>query len=190
MLRQMDRIVQAILDVTVQGRHKPVPQAALGENQEADAVDLVHGPHDAGEEGFGDAMAVVSPPGQEQVFQLIEGGHHGNLQAAEHLHQHLEKGQDQVLPAGPDLEVQFRETEGDKVSQRRFVAFEDGSSEALMDVPAHEAGGVVRLCSLDVPTHQLPGPVRIEPCFRANPAKGAWRFAAGGLRLGALQTVN
>ena len=76
---QVDRVVQPVLDVAVQRRHEAVPQAALGEDQEADAVDLVHGLDDAGEERLGDAMAVVGAAGQQQVFELIEGHHDRDL---------------------------------------------------------------------------------------------------------------
>ena len=77
----MDRIVEAVLNVAVQRRHEAVPQAALGEDQEADAVELVHRLHDAGEEALGGAMAVVGAASQQQIFELIEGDHDRNVAA-------------------------------------------------------------------------------------------------------------
>ena len=100
MAGHVDRVVQPVLDVAVQRRHEAVPQAALGEDQEADAVELVHRLDDAGEERLGDAVGVVAAAGQQQVFELVEGDHDRDLQAAEHLHQHLEQRQHQVLPLG------------------------------------------------------------------------------------------
>ena len=128
----VDRVVQPILNVAVQRRHEAVPQAALGEDQEADAVELVHGLHDAGEERLGDAVAVVAAAGQQQVFELVEGHHHRDAQAAQHLHQHLEQRQHQVLPAGPHLEVQLGEAVGEEVGQVGLVAEQDGAGEALV----------------------------------------------------------
>ena len=119
MAGHVDRVVEPILDVAVERRHEAVPQAALGEDQEADAVDLVHRLHDAGEERLGDAVGVVAAPGQQQVFQLIEGDDDRDLQAAETLHQHLEQRQHQVLPRGPDLEVQLGEAVGEEVRPGR-----------------------------------------------------------------------
>ena len=44
-------------------------------------------------------VGVVAAAGQQQVFELVEGDHDRDLQAAEDLHQHLEQRQHQVLPA-------------------------------------------------------------------------------------------
>src|SRR5437870_4930635 len=118
----VDRVVQPVLDIAIERRHKPVPQAALGEDQEANAVNLMHRLDDAGEEGLGHAMAVVGAPRQQQVFELIEGCHHGDLEAQENFHQDLEKGQDQVLPCGSNLKLQLREAKGQEVGQVGFVA--------------------------------------------------------------------
>ena len=51
----------------------------------------MHGLDDAGEEGFGDAVAIVRSPSQQQILQLIEGGHDRNLEAPENFHQHFEE---------------------------------------------------------------------------------------------------
>ena len=80
---QVDRVVEAILDVAVERRHEAIPQAALGEDQETDAVDLVHRLNDAGEKRLGDAMGVVAAAGQQQVFELIEGDHDRHAQLAQ-----------------------------------------------------------------------------------------------------------
>ena len=75
-LGHVDRVVQPVLDVAVERWHEAVPQPALGEDQEAKPVDLVHHLHDAGEERLGGAVGIVAAPGEEQVFELIESDHH------------------------------------------------------------------------------------------------------------------
>src|SRR5262245_21074689 len=97
----------------------------------------MHGLDNTGEEGLGHTMAVIGPPDQEQVFQLVEGGHHRNLETAEFSHEHLEKSQDQVLSAGTNLKVKLREAVCQKVRQLGFIAFEHGLGEAPMDMAAH-----------------------------------------------------
>src|SRR5215831_8241710 len=103
----MDGIVEAILNVAVKRWHEAVPKASFSENQETDAVDLVHHLDDAGEKGLGDPMAVVRSAGQQQIFELVKGHDHRHLEAEENLHEHLEQCQHQVLPAGPHLEIQL-----------------------------------------------------------------------------------
>ena len=63
-----------------------------------------------------DAMAVVGPAGQQQIFELIEGDDDRDLQALEDLHEHLEQRQHQVLPARADLEIQLREAKVRKLA--------------------------------------------------------------------------
>src|SRR5437868_15363616 len=99
MTRDMDRVIEAILNIAVKRRHEAVPQAALGEDQKTDAVNLVHRLDDAGKKSFGNAVAVIAAPGQQQIFELIESDDHGDAQPKEDLHEHLEEGQNQILPA-------------------------------------------------------------------------------------------
>ena len=50
MTGHMNRVVETVLYVTVERWYEPIPQAALGEHQEAQTVELVHDLYDAGEE--------------------------------------------------------------------------------------------------------------------------------------------
>ncbi len=153
--RHVHRVVEPVLDVAVQARHEAVPQAALGEDQEAQAVELVHRLNDAGEERLGDLVRVVAAPGQQQVLKLVKGDHDRDLEVAEDLHQHLEQRQHQIAAGRADLEGQLREAVGEEVGQRRLVAEQGRPAEAGEDRPTHQAGGVVRLGPLDVGGDQL-----------------------------------
>ena len=46
----VNRVIEAVLNVPVERRHEPVPQSALREDEEAQSVDLVHHLHDTREE--------------------------------------------------------------------------------------------------------------------------------------------
>lgn len=162
------RVVEAVLDVAVQGRDEAVPQAALGEDEEADAVELVHGLDDTGEERLGDAMAVVGTADEQQVFHLVEGDHDRDLQSLEDLHQYLEQGQDEVLACGPDLEFEFGKAEGEEIGEVGLIAEQGGAGKPLVDVMPHVPGRVVRLEALDVLTHESAGLVDVEPRFGAE----------------------
>ena len=98
--RHVNRVVQPVLDIAVERRDEAVPQAALGEDQETEAVDLVHHLHDAGEKRLGDLVGIVAAASEQQVFELIEGHDDRRLQRAEHFHQHLEQREHEVLPGG------------------------------------------------------------------------------------------
>ena len=135
MLRQVDGVVEAVLDVAVQRRDEAVPQTALGEDEEGDAVDLVHGLDEAGEEGLGNAVGVVGAAGEEQILELVEGEHDRDAQPLEHAHEDLEQRQHQFLAAGPDLEVQLGEAVGEEGGEVGLVAEQHGPGEALEDGP-------------------------------------------------------
>ena len=122
----------------------------------------MHCLHDAGEERLGDPVAIVAPASQQQVFELIERGHDGNLQAQEDLHQDLEESKHEVLPGRPHLEFELREAIREEAGQLRLVSEKRCPGEPLIDVPAHEAGGIVRLRALDVVAEQLERPIRLD----------------------------
>ena len=130
---------------------------------------------DAGEKCLGDAVAVVGTTGQQQVFELIEGDHHWHLEAQEDFHEHLEQRQHQVLPARADLEIEFRKAKGQEIGQIALVAEQRGAGQALVNVAAHQARGVVRLAvRVDVLADQFAGfhaiPDRIlRKCARCAP---------------------
>ena len=162
---QVDRVVQPILDVAVQRRHEAIPQPALGEDQEADAVELVHGLHDAGEERLGHAVGIVAAARQQQVFELVEGDDDRQAQLLQDAHQHLEQRQHEVLPAGPHLELQFGEAVGQETRQVGLVAEQDGAGEALEDV----RGASGRPCCAP----------RFGRCARRTSSQRLVRFQAG-----------
>src|SRR5262245_34440229 len=165
MLRNVNRVGQAILDVTVQRGHKTIPQPALGKNQKAQTVDLVHGLHDPGEECLGDAMAVVAPAGEEQVFELVESYDNGNLETPEDRHQRLEQAQHQLLPARTNVEIQLGKPVREKVRQISLITEQDGSGESLLQVAAHQACRVMASGVLDVIANDLACPLWFQPRF-------------------------
>ncbi len=124
---------------------------------------------DAGEEALGRAVGIVGSACQQQVFELIERHHDGNAETVQHLHQHLEQRQHQVLPRRPHLEVEFREAVGQEVGEVGLVIEQDGAREPLEDVAAHQTGGVVRRRLLDLLADQVASPLRIDAGFDARP---------------------
>src|SRR5262249_7407136 len=166
-------IAEPVLNVSVQRRHKAVPQAALSEDKEADSVDLVHHLNNSGKERLRDAMAVVGPSRQQQVFKLIERNYNWDLETPKDFHQSLEQVQDQVLTCGPNVELQFREAIRQEAGQFRLVAEQDSTGKALMHVPAHQARRAVRCRLLDVLAHDLACLLHIQPRFLTCPADGA-----------------
>src|SRR5262245_32224295 len=69
-LRQVNGVVQPVLDIAVETGHEAVPQATLGENQEAQAVDAVHELDNAGEERLADFVSILGTADEEQVLEL------------------------------------------------------------------------------------------------------------------------
>jgi hypothetical protein len=171
--RHMDRVVEPVLDIAVERRNEAVPQSALGEDEEADAVHLVHDLDEAREERFADAVAVLGAADEEQVFELIEGDNHGHLEMEKDLHEDFGQGEDEVLPARANLVLQFREAVGQEAGKIGLVAEERSPDEALVDPPADLAGRVVDLGAVDVGADQLARPGKVEADLRARLADGA-----------------
>jgi hypothetical protein len=108
--RNMNRVIQTILNVSVEGRHKAIPESPFRKDQETQPVNLVHHLHDSGKECLGDSMGIIASASKEQIFQLVEGNNHGSFQGSKDLGQYLEQRQNKVLTCGSDVEIQFGKT--------------------------------------------------------------------------------
>ncbi len=162
----MHGIVEPILDVTIERRHEAVPQAAFGEDQEAQAVDLMHRLDDAGEEGLGGAVAVIGAARQQQIFELVEGDDDRDFEALENFHQHFEQPQHQVLPRGPHLEIQLREPIRQEVGEIALIAQQGRPRETLINMAAQLAGGVAGFGAVDGLGQRTRRRVRLRRCTR------------------------
>jgi hypothetical protein len=110
----------------------------------------MHDLDDPGEEGLRDLVGIVAPPGQQQVFELVERDHHRRLQRPEDLHQHLEEREHKVLSRGSNLERHLDEVVGQEVGERGLFLQKMGTGEPAIDLAAHQPGDVVGLGLLDV----------------------------------------
>jgi hypothetical protein len=136
-------IIEAVLNVAIEAGDEAIPEAALGEDEHAEAVDLMHDLHDPGEERFGDAVDIIGAASEQQIFQLIEGDDDRHLQMPEEFHERLEEGQHQVLPRRADVEFNLGEAIGEEIRQVRFLLEQDGLGEMQADGLAHDAMRVV-----------------------------------------------
>src|SRR5258708_34361484 len=105
----MNRVIEPILNVAVQRWNKAIPQAALREDEETDAVNLMHHLNDTGKKSLRHAMAIVITASKQQILELIEGDDYRDFLVEKNNHQHFEKGGHQILPRGTHLKLQLCE---------------------------------------------------------------------------------
>src|SRR5262249_54879944 len=115
-------------------------------------------------------------PRQEKVLELVKRDYHWNLQAEENLHEDLEQGQHQILPARAHLEFQLRKTIGEETGQIGFVVEECHTAKAGLQVLPHETSGIVCFGLRDVLADQVAELLGVNMAFGAKAAQGAPAF--------------